>query len=88
MCGLGKFISGQCTGRPDLWIRDMGGDPPNWEDPGGVTPPGGTTDGREEMKTYISRLHNIVAQYIANRTIFYLCMEVERRPGSRVSRRW
>ena len=41
-----------------------------------------------EMGTYISRRQNIVAQYIATRPIFDMCLEAEKRIGSRVSMRW
>ena len=44
--------------------------------------------GMEEMGTYISRRQNIVAQYIATRPIFDMCLEAERKMGSRVSMRW
>ena len=36
--------------------------------------------GLETMETYISRIHNTVAQYIATRPILKLFMEAERRP--------
>ena len=44
--------------------------------------------GLQEVKTYISRCHNTVAQLIFTRTIMYLFLEAERRPGSRVYKRW
>ena len=44
--------------------------------------------GLQEVETYISCCHNTVAQFIATFTIMDLCMAEERRPGSRVSKRW
>ena len=43
--------------------------------------------GLQEVETYISCLHNTVAQFIAAITIMDICMAEERRPGSRVSKR-
>ena len=43
--------------------------------------------GLQEVETYISCLHNTVAQFIATVTIIDLFMAEERRPGSRVSKR-
>ena len=46
-------------------------------------------EGLQEVETYIFRCLNMVAQFIATRTIMDLCLVVERRPGPRVSnRRW
>ena len=42
----------------------------------------------EYIETYISSRKNAVAQYIAMHHILYLCMEVDRRSGSRVPKRW
>ena len=42
----------------------------------------------KEINTYVSRRNNTVAQYIYTRPILELCLEVERRPGSRVPKRW
>ena len=44
--------------------------------------------GMEEMDTYISSNQNTVTQYITTWPIFDLCLEVEQRSGSWVSRRW
>ena len=33
---IGSVIPGQVPGNTDFRIRDMGGDPPHWEGPGGV----------------------------------------------------
>ena len=42
-----------------------------------------------EEETYVSLHQNTVAQLIATRPIMDLCLEVERRPESRVSKqRW
>ena len=41
-----------------------------------------------EVETYVSRRQNSVAQFIAARTIRDLCLEAERRLGSRLSKRW
>ena len=43
----GTFLPGHCTGLRALWSRDMGGDPPYQEGPGGVPPPGLTSDSGE-----------------------------------------
>ena len=40
------------------------------------------------METYIFRFQNTVAHFIANRTIVDMCLAAERRPGSRVAKRW
>ena len=45
-------------------------------------------EGLQEVETYIYRHQNIVTQFIANRPIIDLFLEVERRPGPRVSKRW
>ena len=42
----------------------------------------------EEMETFISRLLNTVSQYIVVWHILDLCLEVERRSGSRFPKRW
>ena len=42
----------------------------------------------QELETYISRRKNTVENFIGVRTIMDLGLEAERRPGSRVSRRW
>ena len=44
--------------------------------------------GLMEVDTYVSRLQNTVAQFIANRTIMDLCLEAELMTGSRVDKRW
>ena len=40
----------------------------------------------QEVETYVSCCQNIVAQFIATITIMDLCLEEERRPGSRVTK--
>ena len=42
----------------------------------------------QEVHTYVSRLQNTVAYVIATRPIMDLCMASERRPGTRISKRW
>ena len=37
---------------------------------------------------YIARRQNMAAQYIVTCPIMNLCLEVERNPGLRLSRRW
>ena len=44
--------------------------------------------GFEDMESYISRRHNVFLRYIATQPILNFCLEVERRPGSRVPKRW
>ena len=44
--------------------------------------------GLEEIGVYIARRQNMVAQYISTRNIIDLCLEAERNPGMRLSRRW
>ena len=44
--------------------------------------------GLQEVETNVSHHKNTVAQYIITRPIMDLCMAEERRPGTRVSRRW
>ena len=42
----------------------------------------------EEIGVCIAHLQNMVAQYIATRTIMELCFAADRKPGMRLSRRW
>ena len=44
--------------------------------------------GFEEIRKYIMRRQNTVAQYIATQPILDLCEWSARRPGARMSRRW
>ena len=44
--------------------------------------------GLEELETYISLRQNTMDLYIATRPILYLCLEVDRKSGSGVERRW
>ena len=44
--------------------------------------------GLKEAETYISRLHNTVAQYISTRPIMDLCLAAKHRPWQRVEIRW
>ena len=44
--------------------------------------------GMQEVETYVSCRQNTGAQFIATRPIMDLCLEAERRPGTRVSKRW
>ena len=44
--------------------------------------------GLEGVEVYITRRQNMVAQYIATRQILELGVEVKRRTGSWVSKRW
>ena len=44
--------------------------------------------GLQEVETSIAFHHNIVTQYIAIIPIMYLCLEVDRLPGTRVSKQW
>ena len=50
--------------------------------PPSPTPLGEATreTGLEDVETYITRIQNMVVQYIAMREILDLCEEVERRP--------
>ena len=47
-----------------------------------------TESGLQEVETYVSRQKNTVEKYIATRLIMELCLEVKRRPGTRVTMRW
>ena len=47
-----------------------------------------TNTGLQEVETYVSHHQNTVAQFIATRPIMDLCLVAERRPGSRVTKRW
>ena len=40
--------------------------------------------GIQEVETYVTRIQNKVAQYIATRTIMDLCMAAELHPGKRL----
>ena len=40
------------------------------------------------IQTSILQRQNMVAQFIATRTILDLCKQATRQPGARVSRRW
>ena len=42
--------------------------------------------GLEEIGVYIARRHNMVAYYIATRSIMDLCLAAERNPGLLLSR--
>ena len=42
----------------------------------------------QEVKTYVSRRKNTVAQFIATRLIMDMCLATKRRPGSRVFKWW
>ena len=44
--------------------------------------------GFEEIRKAITSSQNTVAQYIATRTILYLCERTTQRGGARVSRKW
>ena len=44
--------------------------------------------GLQEVETYVSRRQNIVAQFVAARTIMKLFLVVERSSGSRVTKWW
>ena len=44
--------------------------------------------GLQEVETYVSRRQNIVAQFVAARTIMKLFLVVERSSGSRVTNWW
>ena len=42
----------------------------------------------DDIGVYISRLQNMVTQYIATLPIMDLCLEEERKPGMRLSSKW
>ena len=42
----------------------------------------------KEVETYVYFCNNTFTQFIATRTIMDLCMVSDRRPGSRVTKRW
>ena len=42
----------------------------------------------EDTRVYISRRQNTISQCIATRPIMDLCLEAERTPGMRLSRKW
>ena len=44
--------------------------------------------GLQEVETYVYRHQNIVAQYIATRTIMELCLAAKRSPEPMVSTQW
>ena len=44
--------------------------------------------GFQEVETYVSLRQNTFAQFIAARPITDLCLAAERRPDSKVSKRW
>ena len=43
--------------------------------------------GMDEIRVYIARLQNTVAQYIKTCVIMDLCLAVDQNPGLRLSRR-
>ena len=45
-------------------------------------------EGLEEIRLYIARIQNMVAQYIATCPIMDLCLAAEQKPGMRLSMRW
>ena len=44
--------------------------------------------GLQEVDTYVSRLQNTVAKYIATRPIMDLCLAAKQRLGPRVATQW
>ena len=44
--------------------------------------------GLQEVETYVSRRQNMVAKFIATRTIIYLCLAAEQRLGPMISMWW
>ena len=44
--------------------------------------------GIEDIRTYIYRWHKTAAQYIATPPILDLCLDTDKRPGSRTLTRW
>ena len=44
--------------------------------------------GLQEVETYVSRRQNTVAQYIATKPIVDLCLAVDRRPVTKLSKLW
>ena len=44
--------------------------------------------GLEEVKTYVLRCHNTIAQYIETFPKLELCLEAEQQKGARVARQW
>ena len=42
----------------------------------------------QEVETYVSHLQNTVVQFIATMPVMKLCLALERRLGSRVTKRW
>ena len=44
--------------------------------------------GIDDLEVYIRQRHKTLAQFITDRPIMELCLEVERRPGSRVKKWW
>ena len=41
-----------------------------------------------EVDTYVSRHQNTVTQFIGTRHIMELCLAADKKPGSRVAKRW
>ena len=67
--------------------------PKTWKrrDVGWVYPPLEDTmaeSGLQEVDTYVSRLHNTVAQFTVTSPIVDLCLSVKQMPGTRVTMRW
>ena len=81
---LGGFrhrVARRLTGRQPWKGRDGGWFYPPMEDTM-------VEAGLQYLYTYVSRHQKTVAQYIATRTIMDLCLEVKRRPGTRLAMRW
>ena len=55
---------------------------------GSPPPPGEVMREADKVEEYITRMHNMVAQYILMRTILDLCEEAKICPGMRVSKWW
>ena len=71
--------------------RITGGQPKQWVHGSWDYPPMGTTmdeAGFEDIREYILKRQNLVAQYIVAQPILDLCEEMVRRSGVRVARRW
>ena len=83
-----KFLEGFHY-REARWMSGMGPKPQldgTWAYP----PIGAVLEmvGMEEIRVYIARHQNTVAQYIDTLTIMKLCLEAESKPGIRLSRKW
>ena len=100
---FGKDLHRDGTGNFSVWVGDVGDHTTHYEGFGCIPPLRKGIYGRrrypsleevmkgvglQEVETYVSRRHNASTLFIATRPIMDMCLAVERRPVSQVSKQW